>query len=92
MHQPEPGTIFSDVDKILILFKRNKERGRDLILRTEAPSFKSEVKNRDNSEFGGDFIYMGNSFVIAKKRLFTLFFSKEKHEASDLKKDVSFWG
>lgn len=67
MHQQEPGTISSDVDKILVLMKRNKERGRDLILRSEASSLKSEVKTRDNPEFGGDLIYKGNGFSVKKK-------------------------
>lgn len=59
--------FLSDVDKILILMTGNKERERDLILRSEAPSFKSKVKNRDNPEFDDDFIYKGNGFFIKKK-------------------------
>lgn len=46
--------------------KRNKERGRDLILRSEAPSFESKDKTRDSPEFGDDFIYKGNGFFIKK--------------------------
>lgn len=63
MHQ-EAEIIFSDVQ---MHFDDKKQGGRDLILRSEAPSLESEVKDRDNPELDDDLIYKRNGFFVRKK-------------------------